>query len=998
MNSLRHRVTALSILISLVFVMPAFPQSVPTGAITGRVSDATGALIPGVEISITSPSMIGGQRTTVSDELGVYRFTLLAPGVYRVSFVIPGFKTLNIDSVTVPAGVTMTINGSLQVASGAEEITINSQAPTIDLEATTVAVNWDIQKLDTLPYARSLAGFTTMIPGLFQTTYDVGGSNFANTSNVAVRSYGRTGNSVVSIDGLIWDQGYADWGAFGEVNVTTASKGADQMNSGVTVNMMLKSGSNQFHGTFTSELEKGSFQSTNVDDDLLKRGYQIGSNKFTHLREFYGDIGGPILKDKLWFLYGHRDSYSGNLIPGFISMKDGSPGVFNSTLQSPTAKLTYQLTKSMKIDTSWQLGRKWQPYRDAAKYVPLEATRNQDSWSTFGPNLKWTYIAGPKMTATAGINRGGYWWPDYQWTDVCKPGPGCTDTNGVRKEDTRTSSAARLGPTQAVYRRPIRWTWNGDIAYFSDIAGKNNELKFGYYGWWDKSYFSNFGYPNQQIYRYASTSADDFTESTPDRIRGLFKNPDSVQLVDFPNTVASGGGYKSFYVNDKVTWNRKLTISAGFRYDRFTSFLPEQGTKGESPYFPKVTYPARHDFPIYTKINPRLSFAYDIRGTGKLVLKASYGRYTDSSSSPSSQPGPGAADVNPLGSGTTTTTCTYNRWNGVIPFVPGPGPDGKYFTSDDTGATFANCTGGGSNFGTRRIDLNLKPNYLDEYTAGLEVGFSRDLTMRLNAVRKFGFRKSKLLNLAEPYAAWTDQVAIADWGPDNIQGTADDAAVYAFSVPRTYPTQGQINTYITNTRPGEGKSQWTAYEMTLNKNFSSKWSLLGSYVIDMGHENPLDPTNPNELLYRCSLLPGSTNSTCYNPPRWSQAVKTNIVYQLPWGFLWASTFAAQSGEWYNRRVQVRNALGTNVTQVVQTNVNRYPWVNLWDNRFSKRFRIGEKHSIDANFDLFNTLNINTVTAQNDQSNQLPNAQGPVYGRPTTVISPRIFKLGVRYRF
>lgn len=974
---------------------PALSQTSTTGAITGRAQDASGALIPGVEVTITSPSMIGGARSATTDEQGSYRFTLLAPGVYRVSFALSGFKTLNLDAVDVIAGNTRTINGTMEVAAMAEEVTVTSAAPTIDLEAATVGVNWSLQKLDNLPYSRSLAGFTTMIPGLFQTRYDVGGSSFATGSNVSVRNYGRSGNSVVAIDGLIWDQGYADWGAFEEANVTTASKGADQMNSGVTVNLLLKSGGNDFHGSFTGDLEKGNFQSTNVDDNLRKRGYQVGSNKFTHLRDIYGDVGGPVMKDRLWFYVSYRDGYSGNFIPGFVYLKDGSPGIFNSTLQSPTAKLTYQLTNSMKIDTSWQLGRKWQPYRTAAKYVPVEASQNQDSWSTFGPNLKLTDIVSPKMTITAGINRGGYWWPDYPWTEGCKPGPGCTDTNAVRKEDTRSGSGARLGPILRIYRRPIRWTWNGDVSYFNDIGGKNNELKFGYYGWWDKGYTTNFGYPNQQIYRYLSTSADDFTESTPDRIRNLFRNPNSVQILDYPNTVASRGGYKAFYVNDKITWNRKLTINAGFRFDRFDSFLPKQGSKGENPFFPvAVPYAERHDFPVYTKIVPRLSLAYDISGTGKLAFKAGFGRYTDSSSSPSSQPGPGASDVNP----NSTTTCTYNNWNGVIPFTPGAGRDGRLFTSDDTGATFAGCTGGGGSFGTRRIDTNLKANYLDEYNAGIEVGFSRDVTLRFNFVRKFHFRKSKLLNLAEPFEAWTDLATVVDWGPDNTLGTADDGRVYAWSVPRSYPTQGQINTFITNTRPGEGKSQWVAYEATLNKNFSNKWSFLGSYVIDMGHENPMDPINPNEALYHCSLLPGDNNPTCYTPSRWSQALKTSGQYQLPWGVMWSSTYTAQSGNWYNRRVQIRNTLGTNVTQTVQTNVGRYPWVNLWDNRISKSFRIGERQTIEANFDLFNTLNVNTVTSQNDQSNQLPNAQGPVYGRPSEIISPRIFKLGFRYRF
>src|SRR5262245_5104512 len=94
----------------LVFSMTAFSQ-VPTGGITGRATDNSGALIPGVEVSISSPAMIGGARTVPTDETGSYRFTLLTPGTYRVSFSLPGFKTMNIEGVAVTAGATMTING-----------------------------------------------------------------------------------------------------------------------------------------------------------------------------------------------------------------------------------------------------------------------------------------------------------------------------------------------------------------------------------------------------------------------------------------------------------------------------------------------------------------------------------------------------------------------------------------------------------------------------------------------------------------------------------------------------------------------------------------------------------------------------------------------------------------------------------------------------------------------------------------------------------------------
>ena len=113
----------------IVHAIPAFPQSAVTGNITGRAQDSSGALIPGVEVSIASPAMIGGARTEVTDETGTYRFTLLPAGTYSVKFALSGFKTKTITDVIVTPNATMTINGPMEVASTAEEITVTSQTP-----------------------------------------------------------------------------------------------------------------------------------------------------------------------------------------------------------------------------------------------------------------------------------------------------------------------------------------------------------------------------------------------------------------------------------------------------------------------------------------------------------------------------------------------------------------------------------------------------------------------------------------------------------------------------------------------------------------------------------------------------------------------------------------------------------------------------------------------------------------------------------------------------
>ncbi|HEX8028198.1 MAG TPA: carboxypeptidase-like regulatory domain-containing protein, partial [Vicinamibacterales bacterium] len=151
------RVVTLVLAMLGVVALPVAAQE-QTGNITGRAVDTSGGALPGVTVSITSPNLIGGARTAVTDAQGIYRFTLLPGGKYVVTFNLTGFTTLNVEDVDLNAGATATINGKLDVATLQESVTVVSQSPTIDLESSKVAVNWDQQKLDELPYSRSLTG------------------------------------------------------------------------------------------------------------------------------------------------------------------------------------------------------------------------------------------------------------------------------------------------------------------------------------------------------------------------------------------------------------------------------------------------------------------------------------------------------------------------------------------------------------------------------------------------------------------------------------------------------------------------------------------------------------------------------------------------------------------------------------------------------------------------------------------------------------------------
>jgi Carboxypeptidase regulatory-like domain len=921
----------------------AFAQT--SGTLTGRALDSSGGVLPGVTVSITSPAMIGGARTAVTDEQGAYRFTQVPSGEYRVSFALPGFQTLNIEGVRVTVGATQTINGTMRIDSISESITVVSDTPTIDLQATTVGVNWDQKQMDDLPYGRGVRGLARLVPGLSPTQFDVGGNTVGGSTTTGARSYGRSGGELIKFEGVVWDQFFGDYNTYDQIQVSAAAKGADQQSPGLTLSFVIKSGSNRYSGAYLGSWQDGAFQSNNVTQELLDQGYDPGDNKFTRYNDVSLDLGGPIVRDKLWFYAAYGYNYSGLLIPGFISEATGEQVEFFTRLDNPTLKLTWQASQNNKFEIVQQLNRKWQPYRNASAFVPLEATQNQLAWTAIGPSVKWTGVLNQSMTLDLGVNRSGYWWPDTAWTD------------DVRRMDLTTTQTG--GAYLELDREPARWGYNGTWSWFTNVKGMNHEVKSGFLGYRSTNFVETYGYPNQQVYRYRSLPGD----------TDFFMRPDSVQVYDYPNFTDSGVYYNSAYLNDMITLSRNLTVNLGLRYDRYSSWLPEQGNPGTGPWATPFIYPETHDFPVYNALSPRLSLIYDVTGEGRVAIKASYGRYAAAGSGPSAAVGPVANNVNPAAS----VTRTYSNWDGSIPYLPNE-------------SNLASISGGSRD---RRIDPEAKGEYMDEYTAGVDFGLSRDFTIRLNAVRKHDYRGSIELNTAQPYEAFTDYRTGVDPGRDNIAGTADDGVVEVWSVPRSWPTFNQVQSFFTNTGP-EADDRYTAFEATASKSYSDKWSMLASYSIDRREVHNPAPRDPNEARYN------------WEDPETHQGVRLSGTYEAPWGILLAGTFTGQEGAYYNRIVQVRNALNTLVNVTVEGQAGRYDWVKLADMRVSKLFRWGSSQSFEAMFDLFNITNssvvLRTVTT-NGPNFMKPLSTGGIDAASANPIpSPRIFRLSARYRF
>jgi len=954
----RRVAAALAAVLFVTFT--AFAQST-TGTITGRAQDSSGAMLPGVTVSITSPAMIGGVRSAVTDTLGSYRFVQLPPGVYTVTFELTSFRRLTFENITVNANATATVNGPLQLDTLEESITVTSSTPTIDLQNSEVAVNWSEAQMENLPYGRGIRGLARLVPGLSPTQFDVGGNTVGGSTTTGARSYGRSGGELIQFDGVVWDQFFGDYNTYEQVQVSGAAKGAEAQSPGVTLNFIVKSGSNQYHGTYLGAWQDGAFQGNNVTQALRDQGFNPGNNKFTRYNDVALDLGGPLLRDRLWFYAAYGYNYSGLLIPGFIDTATGDQVEYFTRLDNPTLKLTYQISQNNKIEFTQQLNRKWQPYRNASAFLPREATQNQIAWTAIGPALKFTRVISQSQTLAVGLNRSGYWWPDKAWTD------------DVRRVDLTTTQTR--GAFLELNREPARYGYNATWSWYRPIGPTNHEIKSGVLGYHSTNYVETYGYPNQQIYRYRSLPGD----------TDVFQRPDSVQVFEYPNNTNAGVLFNSWFANDSITVSRRLTVNVGLRYDRYSSWLPEQGNPGTGPFATERVYPERRDFPTYSGWSPRLSAVYDVTGQGRVALKASYGRYSAAGSGVTAATGPVAANVNPA----ATLVSTYNRWDGSIPYVPVP-------------ANLASVTGQSRD---SAIDPNLKGEYMDEVTAGLDLGLSASTTLRFNFVGKKDYRGWKELNVAQPFAAFTDRATGIDPGRDNVVGTADDRPIEIWSVPRSYPGFGQVQSRFVNTEGDEGNDTYRAFETTFSKAHTNGWSLLASYVVDRRNVKNINPRNPNEALY--GIFANTLGTTAGQPavrelPETHQGVRLSGTVDLPWGLLVASTFTAQQGAYFGRIVQIRDALNTLQEVTVDAQAGRYDWVKLSDLRLSKSFTLPRSQSFEAFVDCFNLFNSSVVLRRvmvNGPNFDKPLSTGGIDAASANPIpAARVFRISARYRF
>jgi hypothetical protein len=620
------RVILVALACLVLFPLAAAAQS----SIVGLVRDESGGVLPGVTVEAASPVLIEKVRTSVTDEQGRYRIIDLRPGVYSVTFGLPGFSTLVRDGVEVASNVTVTINGDLKVGALQETVTVSGETPVVDVQqvSRTQVVTRDF--IDALPTSRNLMSLGSLVPGLRASTPDVGGSRSMEQPYMRGHGLGSVHTTQMAEGMQIQSQEgtegssmtYYDDALVSETSVMTAAIPADTSSGGIRINSILKDGGNVVSGAVFLGGTNGTWQTDNVDDNLRTRGFK-SANGTAHVQNFNGMLSGPLVQDKLWFVISARHTSQDEIVanvPTEIVLPDGTiiRSVMDQFVRNGSLKLTWQVSPRNKF-SAWLsriFKRKGKDFGFGAdpRFAAQRDTRHgmhyaagQLRWSTTlsskflfegGYSTSYQHFSSSTQPGTYKTAFTPEWYAHASKSDsalntmgyyqTCAFVTGCTSWDG-----------GQLNRTEAT-RRVIA----GSVSY---VTGSHN-VKVGFadsFGPYD-----NYNQRNGDI--------------NLNYVNGV---PSTVTVYNTPYIRNTAVKYDlGIYLQD--TWTiKRLTFNPGVRIQWFNSWArPSSVVAGR--FAPARFFAAQENMPDWgPDYAPRFSAAYDLFGDGKTALKASVSKY-----------------------------------------------------------------------------------------------------------------------------------------------------------------------------------------------------------------------------------------------------------------------------------------------------------------------------------------------------------------------------------
>src|SRR6187431_3285589 len=297
---------------------PAHAQAI--GSIFGKVTDPSGGVLPGVTVTVTG-SALQAPLVAVTSENGTYQFPSVPIGTFTVSFELASFKKAQRPNVVITTGFNAGVDQKLEIGSMTEEVTISAASPVVDTKKTTTGATFSAEVLEKIPTARDPWQIINMTPGV-QAGLNVGGSSSGQQVSLASRGTGASvqwnleGGSITDLAANS-SPTYFNFDSFDQISVTNGGGDVTVQSSGLSINLVTKSGSNVFKGSAVYSFENDATQNNNVTKEL----FELGTGGFLSgapIKKIYNisiEYGGPIKRNRLWWWAAadHQDINAGVL-------------------------------------------------------------------------------------------------------------------------------------------------------------------------------------------------------------------------------------------------------------------------------------------------------------------------------------------------------------------------------------------------------------------------------------------------------------------------------------------------------------------------------------------------------------------------------------------------------------------------------------------------------------------------------------------------------------
>ena len=873
-------------------------------AIAGVVRDDSGGVLPGVTVEASSPALIGGSRSAVTDDQGRYNIVDVRPGTYSVTFALAGFTTVKRDGIVLAANFTAPINIEMKVGALEETITVSGESPIVDVQNVVRQTVLTREVLDALPTARNIQALAITTPGVTISRPDVGGSEgMQHTFNTVHGS--NTRDYTVAIDGMgvtssLGDGSnlavYHNEGAYDEVGYQTSGIPAEVSSGGIRVNLIPKEGGNRFSGYGFASYADGGWQGNNFTDELRARGVRAVP-RVDRMYDYNGSFGGPIRQNKLWFFTSVRYWGVDQFAPDSFK-EDGSQGVDDNLVESYLGRLTYQPTPRNKFSVHFDHMPKWRGHREIAAGIEPRATVLQYTPYSHVGQAKWSSPVTNRLLLESGFSavRYNYWLkyqPEVQPTDIARV--------DIILNTRRVAALQQFNNWFAMYR------WVSSASY---VTGSHNFKVGMQYG---------FG-PNDQILTVNGDLIQRYSNGVPH----------SVQVRNTPVSQSSQiNADLGIYIQDIWTYNR-LTVNAGLRYDYFNAQVNAQAA-GAGRFVPARTFGEIRDLPNWRDISPRFGLAFDLFGDGRTAIKLSANKYMQNEATGF------ANSYNPMISDSDIRTWVDRNGDDIA-------------QNDEIGPSQ------NVNFGIRASRFpaaDIRRPYQMEYGALIQHRLAEGLSVQGGYFRRQFHRLIRGTNT---------QITPADFTLVNVANPLGGTVpVYNLNPAKL----GQVNIIDDNSN---NTRVYNGFELSLNARVAQKLTIIGGTTFGRTIANTCDvQDDPNLLLY-CDQsqydIPMATQyklSVAYLLP-WG--IQSSAVFQSYPGDTRVAIDRSLKVNYVVTRAMVPNLTQSQVVvSLVEPGTKQLPRWSQLDLRLGKIFRV-KGASLAANVEAFNALNSSAVFGQN----------------------------------